>query len=128
MANVIGRRILMIVSVLLFMLGSGVSGGASSTAMLIGGRTVQGLGSGAIQMMIDLIVADLVPMRERGNYMAIIQGVFAIGTVIGPLLGGAIVQHSSWRVRIVRSAREMLFRLVVFWKEGDLLTMPFGFI
>jgi MFS family permease len=68
--------------------------------MLIGGRTVQGLGSGAIQMMIDLIVADLVPLRERGNYMAMIQGTFALGSMVAPLIGGAIIEHTSWRVCI----------------------------
>jgi MFS family permease len=87
----------MISVVATFALGSGISGGATSTAMLIGGRAVQGIGGGGINMLIDLIVCDLVSLRERGNFMGIIFGVFAIGTSLGPFVGGAIVQNTTWR-------------------------------
>jgi MFS family permease len=87
----------MISTVATFALGSGISGGATTTAMLIGGRAVQGVGGGGINMLIDLIVCDLVPLRERGNFMGIIFGVFAIGTSLGPFIGGAIVQNTTWR-------------------------------
>lgn len=56
--------------VALFTLGSGICGGASNGAMLIAGRAIQGMGSGGINMIVDIIVSDLVPLRERGNYMA----------------------------------------------------------
>ena len=87
----------MIGNVAVFALGSGISGGATSTAMLIGGRAVQGIGGGGINMLIDLIVCDLVPLRERGNFMGVIFGVFTIGTSLGPFVGGAIVQNTTWR-------------------------------
>lgn len=80
-----------------FVLGSGISGGATSTGMLIAGRAVQGIGGGGINLMIELIVCDLVPLRERGNFMGIIFAIFAVGTSVGPFVGGAIVQHASWR-------------------------------
>jgi len=82
--------------VALFCLGSGICGGATSGAMLIAGRAIQGMGSGGINMMIDVIVSDLVPLRERGNFIAIVLTVYAAGTAIGPVLGGIIVQHSHW--------------------------------
>ncbi|EHK99460.1 putative Uncharacterized MFS-type transporter [Glarea lozoyensis 74030] len=96
-ADIFGRKWLMISVVAMFALGSGISGGATTTAMLIGGRAVQGVGGGGINMLIDLIVCDLVPLRERGNFMGIIFGVFAIGTSLGPFIGGAIVQNTTWR-------------------------------
>lgn len=65
--------------------------------MMIAGRTIQGIGGGGINVMIDMIVSDMVPLRERGNFMGMIFAVFSIGTSLGPFIGGALVQHSSWR-------------------------------
>ncbi|KAE8133795.1 major facilitator superfamily domain-containing protein [Aspergillus pseudotamarii] len=96
-ADLFGRRWLMIGAVAFFVLGSGVSGGAINSAMMIAGRTIQGIGGGGINVMIDMIVSDLLPLRERGNFMGMIFAVFSIGTSLGPFIGGALVQHSSWR-------------------------------
>ena len=96
-ANIFGRRWLMIVSILLFALGSGLCGGASGTGMLIAARVVQGMGGGGINVMTEIIVADLVPLRERQQIMGIVFTAFAVGTFIGPIVGGAIVDHTSWR-------------------------------
>ncbi|KAL9121436.1 MAG: hypothetical protein Q9187_002006 [Circinaria calcarea] len=96
-ANILGRRWLIIFAIVSFMLGSGISGGASSMTMLIAGRTVQGIGGGGISMLIDLIVCDLVPLRKRGSVIAIIFGAITVGTALGPFLGGIIVQTTSWR-------------------------------
>jgi len=83
--------------VALFTLGSGVAGGATSPAMLIAGRGVQGMGSGGINMIIDVIISDLVPLRQRGNYIAVVLLVYGVGTAVGPFLGGIIVEHTTWR-------------------------------
>ncbi|KAJ5158827.1 uncharacterized protein N7500_008478 [Penicillium coprophilum] len=96
-ANFFGRRWLMIGSVALFVLGSGISGGATNSPMMIAGRSIQGIGGGGINVMIDMIVSDMLPLRERGNFMGMIFAVFAVGTSLGPFIGGVIVQHSSWR-------------------------------
>lgn len=96
-ANIFGRRSLTLLSVVLFLLGSGIAGGASSTAMMIGGRTVQGIGGGGINTMVEIVVCDLVSLRERGKYVGLIGSMWAIGSVVGPLLGGAFAQHASWR-------------------------------
>ncbi|KAL2167835.1 hypothetical protein VTG60DRAFT_702 [Thermothelomyces hinnuleus] len=96
-ANLFGRRWLTLISVAMFTLGSGICGGANSPAMLIGGRVVQGLGGGGIALMINIVLTDLVPLRERGKYMAIVQMVSAVGAALGPFLGGLLTERSTWR-------------------------------
>lgn len=96
-SNLFGRRWLTLGSVAMFTLGSGICGGASNQAMLIGGRVVQGLGGGGVALMINLVLTDLVPLRERGRYMAIVQMVSAVGAAVGPFLGGLLAQKSKWR-------------------------------
>lgn len=96
-ADIFGRRDLTLLSVALFALGSGIAGGANSTAMMIGGRTVQGIGGGGINVMVEIVVCDLVSLRERGKYVGIIGSMWAIGSVVGPIVGGALSQHTTWR-------------------------------
>ncbi|KAI0109859.1 major facilitator superfamily domain-containing protein [Daldinia grandis] len=96
-ADIFGRRWLTIATVAIFALGSGISGGATSAGMLIAGRAIQGAGGGGINLMIEMIVCDLVPLRNRGKFMGIIFGVFAIGTSLGPFIGGAIAANTTWR-------------------------------
>jgi MFS family permease len=64
-SDIFGRRWPMLISVAIFALGSGICGGANSTIMLIAARVVQGLGAGGIFSLVEIIVADLVPLRER---------------------------------------------------------------
>ena len=97
LANIFGRSWLTLSIVALFTLGSGVCGGATNGGMLIAGRAIQGMGSGGINMIVDIIVSDMVPLRERGNYMAKVLTFYFIGTSIGPFVGGAIVDSTSWR-------------------------------
>ncbi|MCJ1441750.1 MAG: hypothetical protein MMC23_002242 [Stictis urceolatum] len=97
MANIFGRRSLTLFAVLSFMLGSGLAGGASTTGMLIAGRTIQGIGGGGIITLGEIIMCDLVPLRERGKYTGIIAATYAVGTVLGPILGGVFAESVSWR-------------------------------
>ncbi|KAI0470114.1 major facilitator superfamily domain-containing protein [Xylariaceae sp. FL0804] len=97
LCDLFGRRWMMIAVVSVFALGSGIGGGASSATMLIAGRAVQGIGGGGINLLIELVVSDLIPLRQRGAYMGIVFGVFSLGTAAGPLVGGAIVDSTTWR-------------------------------
>lgn len=97
MANIFGRRSLTISSVLFFMLGSGLAGGATSTAMIIAARAIQGIGGGGIITLGEIIVCDIVPLLERGQYSGLLAGTYAIGTIIGPVLGGIFTDHVTWR-------------------------------
>ncbi|KAH8894208.1 macrolide phosphotransferase k [Thozetella sp. PMI_491] len=96
-SDVLGRRWLTIGAVAIFTVGSGISGGATGMGMLIAGRTVQGLGGGGINLLIEMIIADLVPLRERGTYMAVVLIAVVVGASVGPLIGGVIVTYTTWR-------------------------------
>nr|OQO31036.1 hypothetical protein B0A51_03742 [Rachicladosporium sp. CCFEE 5018] len=96
-SNIFGRRNLLLIAVALFVLGSGLSGGASSMGMLITARTIQGLGGGGINLLIETVVTDLVPLRERGKYMSLVMIGATIGATLGPFLGGIITDNSTWR-------------------------------
>lgn len=64
--------------------------------MLIAGRAIQGVGGGGIIALTDIIVADLVPLAERGPYLGIVGAVWAIASAIGPPIGGVFAE-SDWR-------------------------------
>lgn len=87
----------MICSTAAFTLGSGLSGGATNINMLLAGRLIQGIGAGGINVLIEIIVCDLLPLRERGRYLGIMFGLIGLGTALGPLFGGLIVQYTAWR-------------------------------
>ncbi|KAF5683755.1 fusarin C cluster-transporter [Fusarium circinatum] len=96
-ANIYGRRSLTLLAVCIFTLGSGLCGGAHNTAMMIGGRAVQGVGGGGILAMSEIVVCDLVSVRQRGMYAGILGCVWAIAAVVAPVMGGSFAQNISWR-------------------------------
>ena len=69
----------MIISTATFTLGSGLSGGAKNMNMLIAGRLVQGVGAGGINVLIEITICDILPLRERGRYLGITFGLIALG-------------------------------------------------
>jgi len=97
LADLWGRRYIMIGATAIFLLGSGLCGGATSMNMLIGARAVQGVGAGGINMLIDMIICDLVPMRERGTFLGFLFLFVSLGTTIGPFVGGILTDRVTWR-------------------------------
>jgi hypothetical protein len=95
-ANIFGRRHPNLIAISLFALGSGISGGATSAGMLIAGRTIQGLGAAGLYVLSDIIICDLVPPRHRSPYLSAVLSTAAIGTTIGPIIGGALAE-AQWR-------------------------------
>ncbi|KAI0364582.1 MFS general substrate transporter [Pilatotrama ljubarskyi] len=96
-AQMFGRRPALLLSVGLFGLGSGICGGASTMSMMIAGRTVQGLGGGGIQSLSAIILADMVPLHERGLYGGLFGVVWCIAGLSGPVVGGTLAAAGQWR-------------------------------
>src|SRR6478609_7796139 len=97
LGDLIGRKGLFITAISIFIVGSIIGGLAHDMNWLIAGRAVQGLGGGGLLILAQAIIADVVPARERGKYMGIMGGVFAISSVAGPLLGGWFTDSIGWR-------------------------------
>jgi EmrB/QacA subfamily drug resistance transporter len=97
LGDLIGRKGLFIAAISIFILGSIIGGLAGDMTQLIVGRAVQGLGGGGLILLSQAIIADVVPARERGRYMGIMGGVFALSSVAGPLLGGYFTDGPGWR-------------------------------
>jgi EmrB/QacA subfamily drug resistance transporter len=92
-----GRKTLFQAAIVVFLAGSALSGAAQTLGELIGFRALQGLGAGGLMTLAMAIVADIISPRERGRYQGYIQMVFVLASVAGPLLGGLLVDHLSWR-------------------------------
>ncbi|GAA5000151.1 MDR family MFS transporter [Streptomyces siamensis] len=92
-----GRKKLFQTAIVIFLIGSALCGMAQNMGELIGFRALQGLGGGGLMVLSMAIVGDLVPPRERGKYQGLFGAVFGATSVLGPLLGGLLTEHLSWR-------------------------------
>ena len=97
LADVFGRKPVMMFGIGLFLLGSVLCGFAWSMPALIAFRAVQGIGAGAVQPMAMTIVGDLYSLSERAKVQGYLAGVWAISSVVGPTLGGVFSEYVSWR-------------------------------
>ncbi|MDG4793791.1 MDR family MFS transporter [Micromonospora sp. WMMD1082] len=106
LGDLYGRKAVFLTAVVIFLVGSALCGMSGSgflggpddgMVQLIAFRAVQGLGAGGLMVGVMAIIGDLVPPRERGRYQGMIAGIMAIAMVAGPLVGGFITDHLSWR-------------------------------
>jgi MFS family permease len=109
LADIYGRKPVMLAGIGMFLVGSILAGLAWSMPILIAFRLVQGIGAGAVQPVALTIVADLYPVRERGKIQGYLASVWAISAVVGPMAGGVIIRNLSWAW--------------IFW-----INVPIGFI
>jgi EmrB/QacA subfamily drug resistance transporter len=97
LGDLYGRKVFFEAAIVIFLIGSALSGLAHSMLMLIAFRAVQGIGGGGLMTGAQTIVADVVPARDRGRYQGLFGSVFGVTSVLGPLIGGFFVDNLSWR-------------------------------
>lgn len=97
LGDMFGRKGVFLTSIVIFLIGSALSGMAQDMGQLIGFRTVQGLGAGGLMVGVMALIGDLIPPRERGRYQGMMAGVMALAMIGGPLVGGTITDHWGWR-------------------------------
>ncbi|BBC35602.1 Transmembrane efflux protein [Streptomyces graminofaciens] len=97
LGDLYGRKGVFLTSIVLFLIGSALSGMANDMDQLIAFRAVQGLGAGGLMVGVMAIIGDLIPPRERGKYQGMMAGVMALAMIAGPLVGGSITDHWGWR-------------------------------
>ncbi|MDO9560575.1 MAG: MDR family MFS transporter [Bradyrhizobium sp.] len=96
LSDIYGRRAMIIVSLSLFVAGSVLCALAPNITVLILARALQGLGGGGIMPIVQTVISDVVSPRERGQYQAYFSGVWVIGGISGPILGGVFAEHLHW--------------------------------
>ncbi|MBW4061058.1 MFS transporter [Candidatus Saccharibacteria bacterium] len=97
LGDLFGRKKIFQISIVIFLLGSALSGLSQTMNQLVFFRGVQGLGGGGLMALVLAIIGDVVPPRQRGRYQGYFGAVFGIATVAGPLLGGLFTDHLGWR-------------------------------
>lgn len=127
LADLRGRRPVMLAGMALFLLGSVLSGAAGGMVALIAFRGIQGAGAGALQPVALTIIGDLFTIEERGRMQGIFGAVWGLAAISGPLLGGLIVHTLGWRwVFFVNVPFGLLsaVMLVTFYRDPERSSAP----
>lgn len=120
-SDLYGRKQFTQFAIVIFLLGSLLCSLAQSMTMLVFARAVQGIGSGGAMAMSFIVIADIVPPRERGRYVGAFTSIFALSSVAGPLIGGLIVDNASWRWIFIVN---MPFGIFALWMTQRHLRLP----
>ena len=97
LGDVYGRKKLFLFSIVVFLIGSALCGAAQSMTQLVVFRAVQGIGAGGLFPLSLAVIGNIVPPRDRGRWQGLIGAVFAAASIIGPAVGGFIVDNTTWR-------------------------------
>ncbi len=97
LSDLFGRKPIFLGCLVVFLTGSALSGVAQSMTQLITFRALQGIGAGGLESIAIAVVGDLFPPRERGKWIGITSSSYALASIAGPLLGGLLTDHISWR-------------------------------
>lgn len=122
LADLFGRRPVLLFGLGLFSLGSALSGLAASMPQLIAMRTIQGLGAGAVGPIVLTILGDIFTLEERARVQGVFSAVWGLSSIAGPTIGGALTDHAGWRWVFLISipfAAAAAWMLVRYYHEPD---------
>lgn len=121
LADLYSKKTLVQTSLIIFTVASAVAGLSVNVEMLIVCRVFQGLGAGGLTALAQVIIAAMIPPRERGRYAGYIGATFALATVSGPLIGGVLTEHVSWHATFYVGVP---FALAAFFVLRRTLNLP----
>jgi MFS family permease len=110
LSDLFGRRELLLVALFFFTLGAILCGVSKNFTVMLVGRCIQGIGVGGVMALSETLIADLIPLRQRGNFIALLSIVWAIGTVAGKLVPSNISDAMIALTSQVPSLAEFLLR------------------
>ncbi|KAJ3151923.1 hypothetical protein HDU89_001564 [Geranomyces variabilis] len=97
LSDIFGRKIIYLLALAFFVVGSLICGVAPSMLVLIIGRAVAGIGAGGMVGLSFIIIADIVTFEQRGKYQGVVGSMFGIASIVGPIAGGFFTDHLTWR-------------------------------
>ncbi|KAJ3809904.1 major facilitator superfamily domain-containing protein [Lentinula aff. lateritia] len=97
LSDIFGRKSTLCLAMTVYFVGNLAAGFSNSIIQLIVCRGIAGAGGGGISSMLQIMISDIVPLRERGKYVGISAGVIALGYAFGPVIGGVLAEKASWR-------------------------------
>nr|WP_251009302.1 MDR family MFS transporter [Curtobacterium sp. ISL-83] len=124
LADLFNRKLLIQLSLVIFVLGSALAGFSQNPGTLITFRVVQGLGAGGLTALSQIILADIISPRERGRYGGYFGAVMAVGTVGGPLFGGLLTDSLGWRWNFFVGVPFAVAAIILLQLTLKLRTMP----
>lgn len=96
LSHVFGRKPLLLIALTFFTVGAIAGAVSNDFTALLTSRVIQGIGGGGIAALTGVIITDMVPLKERGKWLGLVTMMWAIGSVIGPVIGGVLAEKASW--------------------------------
>jgi MFS family permease len=127
-SHVFGRKPLLILALVLFTIGAILCGVSMGITLMLVGRCIQGIGVGGTMTLTQTLITDMIPLRQRGNYFALIAIMWAIGSVSGPLVGGVLAQVGAWRYIPTGFGRKLLILSIRWIFYLNLPIVAIGFV
>lgn len=120
LSDIYGRRVVFLVALAIFIVGSIVAGSALTMTQLILARALQGLGAGGVLPLVFVMIGDMFSLEQRARFQGLFSGVWGVSSIVGPLLGGFLVDRVSWHWVFFINVPPALFAAALFiygWRE-----------